>query len=169
MIGKGKKLADMMERKKVDMLCVQKKKKKLGGWEIRLGVSERGSYSSTIVQMDGMKNGIGVIPKEEYVKSVLEVSDRMMRMKLKIEGVMINVVSACAPQVGCGMHEKAEFWRELGEVVEKVPKGERMAIGAGYSGHVGEGNRGDEGVMGRYGVWEQDAKGQMVVDFAKKG
>lgn len=47
--------------------------------------------------MDGERNGIGVILKEQYVNSVLEmkrVSDRMMIVKLEIEGVMVNVISA---------------------------------------------------------------------------
>ncbi|MGL4878533.1 hypothetical protein, partial [Paraclostridium dentum] len=33
---------------------------------------------------------------------------------------------------------------------------------------VGEGNRGDENVMGRFGLQDRNAEGQMVVDFAKR-
>lgn len=96
--------------------------------------------------MDGKRNGVGVILKEEYVNSVLEVkivSDRMMNVKLEIEGVMINVISAYAPQVGCEMEEKGDFLSKLDEVVLRVPKEERVLIGADFNGHVGEGNRGD--------------------------
>ena len=35
-------------------------------------------------------------------------------------------------------------------------------------GHVGEGNRGDENVMGRYGDKARNAEGQMVVGFATR-
>eukprot|EP00064_Thunnus_orientalis_P019496 superscaffoldBa00004900_g19616 len=96
------------------------------------------------------RNGVGVILKEEYVKSVLEVkrvSHRVMSMKLEIEGVMMNAVSAYAPQVGCEMEEKEEFLSELDEVVESVPKEEKVVIGADFSGHLGERNRGDGDVM----------------------
>ena len=41
-------------------------------------------------------------------------------------------------------------------------------IGADFNGHVGEGNRGDENVMGRYGDKARNAEGQMVVDFATR-
>ena len=43
-----------------------------------------------------------------------------------------------------------------------------MVIGADFNAHVGEGNRGDEEVMGAYGVGERNAEGQMVIDFAKR-
>ncbi|KAK3527809.1 hypothetical protein QTP86_006875 [Hemibagrus guttatus] len=45
---------------------------------------------------------------------------------------------------------------------------ERVVIGADFNGHVGEGNTGDEEVMGKFGVKERNLEGQMVVDFAKR-
>ena len=91
-----------------------------------------------------------------------------MYMKLDIEGVMMTVISAYAPQVGCLREEKDKFWTDLDEVVESIPKEERLVIGADFNGHVGEGNRGDENVMGRYGDKARNAEGQMVVDFRDK-
>ena len=91
-------------------------------------------------------------------------------MKLDIEGVMMTVISAYAPQVGCLTEEKDKFWTDLDEVVESIPKEERVVIGADFNGDVivGEGNRGDENVMGRYGDKARNAEGQMVVDFATR-
>ena len=69
--------------------------------------------------------------KEDYVKRVLEVrrvSDRVMSVKLEIEGMMMNVISAYAPQMGCEMEYKEDFWSELDEVVESVSKDERVVI-----------------------------------------
>ncbi|KAI5615281.1 hypothetical protein C0J50_10881, partial [Silurus asotus] len=112
MTGKGREVANMMERRK--------------------------------------RNGVGVILKEEYSKSVVEVkrvSDRLMIVKVEVEGMMINVISAYAPQVGCEMEEKERFWSELDEVVDGVPTKGRLVIGADFNGHVGKGNRGDEEVM----------------------
>ncbi|KAK3533653.1 hypothetical protein QTP70_024028, partial [Hemibagrus guttatus] len=70
--------------------------------------------------------------------------------------------------VGCELEEKERFWSELDEVMESIPTGERVVIGADFNGHVGEGNRGDEEVMGKFGVKERNLEGQMVVDFAKR-
>ena len=114
---------------------------------------------------DGRRNGVGVILNEDYMGRVLEVkrvSDKMMYMKLDIDGVMMIVISAYASQVGCLMEEKDKFWTDLDEVVESIPKEERVVIGADFNGHVGEGNRGNENVMGRYGDKARNAEGQMV-------
>ncbi|KAK3562145.1 hypothetical protein QTP86_030147, partial [Hemibagrus guttatus] len=71
-------------------------------------------------------------------------------------------------KVGCELEEKERFWSELDEVIVSIPTGERVVIGADFNGHVGEGNTGDEEVMGKFGVKERNLEGQMVVDFAKR-
>ncbi|KAK3554858.1 hypothetical protein QTP86_000893 [Hemibagrus guttatus] len=63
----------------------------------------------------------------------------------------------------CELEEKERFWSELDEVMESIPTGERVVIGADFNGHVG-----NEEVMGKFGVKERNLEGQMVVDFAKR-
>ncbi|KAK3570234.1 hypothetical protein QTP86_017146 [Hemibagrus guttatus] len=92
--------------------------------------------------VDSKRNGVGVVLKEKFVRNVLEI--------------------------GCELEEKERFWSELDEVIESIPTGERVAIGADFNGHVGEGNTGDEEVIGKFGVKERNLEGQMVVDFAKR-
>ena len=48
--------------------------------------------------------------------------------------------------------EKNDFWEDLDGLIESVPKEERIILGADLNGHVGEGNVGDEEIMGRYGA-----------------
>ncbi|KAK3570342.1 hypothetical protein QTP86_017287 [Hemibagrus guttatus] len=166
MTGKGKELADMMERRKVDILCVQETR-----WKGSKARSIGAGFKLFYYGVDSKRNGVGVVLKEEFVRNVLEVkrlSDRVMSLKLEIERVMLNVVSGYAPQVGCELEEKERFWSELDEVIVSIPTGERVVIGADFNGHVGEGNTGDEEVMGKFGVKERNLEGQMVVDFAKR-
>ncbi|KAK3526075.1 hypothetical protein QTP70_014653, partial [Hemibagrus guttatus] len=163
---KGRELADMMERRKVDILCVQETR-----WKGSKARSIEAGFKLFYYGVDSKRNGVGVVLKEEFVRNVLEVkrvSDRVMSLKLEIEGVMLNVVSGYAPQVGCELEEKERFWCELDEVMESIPMGERVVIGADFNGHVGKGNTGDEEVMGKFGVKERNLEGQMVVDFAKR-
>lgn len=166
MTGKGRELADMMERRRVDILCVQETR-----WKGSKARNIGGGYKLFYHGLDGKRNGVGVIVKEEYARHVVEVkreSDRLMCVKVEIEGVMINVVSGYAPQVGCELEEKEKFWNELDRVIESIPRGERVVIGADFNGHVGGGNRGDEEVMGRFGLRDRNLEGQAVVDFAKR-
>ncbi|KAK3560232.1 hypothetical protein QTP86_002181 [Hemibagrus guttatus] len=155
-----------MERRKVEILCVQETR-----WKGSKARSIGAGFKLFYYGVDSKRNGVGVVLKEEFVRNVLEVkrvSDRVMSLKLEIEGVMLNVVSGYAPQVGCELEEKERFWSELDEVMESIPTGERVVIGADFNGHVGEGNTGDEEVMGKFGVKERNLEGQMVVDFAKR-
>ncbi|KAK3505645.1 hypothetical protein QTP70_004655, partial [Hemibagrus guttatus] len=167
MTGKGKELADMMERRKVDILCVQETR-----WKGSKARSIGAGFKLFYYGVDSKRNGVGVVLKEEFVRNVLEVkrvSDRVMSLKLEIEGVMLNVVSGYAPQVGCELEEKERFWSELDEVMESIPTGERVVIGADFNGHVGEGNTGDEEVMGKFGVKERNLEGQMKLRQALGG
>ncbi|KAE8291438.1 hypothetical protein D5F01_LYC11043 [Larimichthys crocea] len=156
----------MMQRRKVDILCVQETRWK-GSKARSLGAGFKLFYHG----VDRKRNGVGVILKEKFVRSVLEVkrvSDRVISLKLEIKGVMFNVVSGYAPQVACELEEKEKFWLDLDEVMQSILRSERVVIGADFNGHVGAGNRDDEEVMGRFGIQERNAEGQMVVDSAKR-
>ena len=135
MTGKGRELADMMVKRKEDILCVQETR-----WTESKARNIGGGCKMFYHGEDGRRNGVGVILKEDYIGRVLEVkrvSDRMMYIKLDIEGMMMTVISAYAPQVGCLMEEKDKFWTDMDEVVESLPNEERLVIGADFIGHVG--------------------------------
>ncbi|XP_042858763.1 craniofacial development protein 2-like [Penaeus japonicus] len=83
-------------------------------------------------------------------------------------GVLLNVVSAYAPQVGGDREEKEEFWEKLDEAVALIPKEERLIIGSDFNGHVGEGSNGDRKVLGKYGYGARNDEGQTIVDFAHR-
>ena len=115
-----------------DILCVQETK-----WKGSKAWNIGGSYKLFYHGVSAQKNGVGIILKERFINSVLEVrrvSDRAMCMKLEIEGVLFNIISAYASQVGCNTEEKEEFWNELDEEVQKIPGAERVVIGADLNG-----------------------------------
>ena len=137
MTGKGRELADMMERRKLDILCVQETKWK-GSKARKLG----GGCKLYHHGVDGRRNGVGRI--------------------------LLNIISAYAPQTGGEEEEKEDFWIDLDEVTNRIKEEENLVIWADFNGHVGEGNRGDEEVIGNYGLAERNESGQMVIDFAKR-
>ena len=107
MTGRARELADMMERRNVDILCLQETKWK-GSKARNIGGGCKIFYNGA----DGRKNGIGIVLREELAESVLEVkkvSDRLMAMKLEVKGSILNIVSTYAPQVNNSMEEKMIF------------------------------------------------------------
>ncbi|KAK3519975.1 hypothetical protein QTP70_009631 [Hemibagrus guttatus] len=104
---------------------------------------------------------------DKYIRVTQQICEKMEKKSKYISGSE-GVPDGYAPQVGCELEEKERFWSELDEVMESIPTGERVVIGADFNGHVGEGNTGDEEVMGKFGVKERNLEGQMVVDFAKR-
>ncbi|KAK3545598.1 hypothetical protein QTP70_008145 [Hemibagrus guttatus] len=128
-------------------------------------------YSSNLVSQVS-----GLAPGEMYFRPGATCLPTNIRAPVEIGLLLVEEVEEggeCTDRerrgkVGCELEEKERFWSELDEVMESIPTGERVVIGADFNGHVGEGNTGDEEVMGKFGVKERNLEGQMVVDFAKR-
>ena len=166
MTGRRREPAHMMERRNVDILCLQETKWK-GSKARNIGRGCKLFYNGA----DERKNGIGIMVREELAESVLEaktVSDRLMAMKLEVKGSILNIVSSYSPQVNNSMEEKNDFWEDLDGLIESISTEERIVLGADLNGHVGEGNIGDEEIMGRYGAGTRNKEGSMVVNFGKR-
>ena len=61
--------------------------------------------------MEG-ENGVGIILNDEMKRGVVSVkrrSDRIIWVKVALNGDIINIISAYAPQTGCGKNEKIKF------------------------------------------------------------
>ena len=161
MTEKRRELADMMEQKNVDILCLQETK-----WKGSKARSIGGGYKLFYNGADGRKNGIGIVVWEEMGKSVLEVkrvSNRLMAIEVKES--ILNKVSAYAPQVNNSMEEKNDFWEDLDSLIKSISKEERIVFGADLNVHVGEGNIRDEEIMERCDAGTRNKEGSMVVDF----
>ena len=118
MAERGRELADLMERRNVDILCLQETRWK-GSKARNIGGGCKLFYNGA----DGRKNGIRIVLREELAESVLEVkrvSDRLMAIKLEVKGSILNIVRAYTPQVNDSMEEKNDFWEELDQLIESV-------------------------------------------------
>lgn len=90
--GERGELADLMERRRLNILCVQERK-----WQRNKARLIGGRFKLFYHGMDGRRNGVGVVVKEKYINSVMEVrrmSDRIMSVKMEMEGVWMNAISA---------------------------------------------------------------------------
>ena len=150
MIGRGRELADLMERRNEDILCLKETK-----WKGSKARNIAGGCKLFYNGANGRRNGIKIVVRENLAKSVLEikkVSDRLLVIKLEVKRSILNIVSAYAPQFNNSMEEKNDFWEDLDGLIESVSKQERIVLGADLNGHMGEGNIRNEEIMGSYGA-----------------
>ena len=107
MTRRGRELADLMERRNVNIPCLRETKWK-GSKASNIGGGCKLFYNGA----DEKRNGVGIVVRKELVKSVLEVKrllDRLTAMKLEVKGSILNIVSSYAPQVNNSMEEKNDF------------------------------------------------------------
>ncbi|KAK3515348.1 hypothetical protein QTP70_018020, partial [Hemibagrus guttatus] len=134
--GKGRELADMMERRKVDILCVQETR-----WKGSKARSIGAGFKLFYYGVDSKRNGVGVVLKEEFgnVECGKEVKKPMNGLdkpggsipKLQPQNKMGNGVQ---PEVTCDKAPLTKFESE-----------EHREAGGGSEKH-GEASRG--GVLG---------------------
>ena len=58
-------------------------------------------------------HGVGVVLSNELNEDLISVSrngDPVMTIELGLEEMVVNIMCACAPQVGCIDNEKETFW-----------------------------------------------------------
>ncbi|KAK3513243.1 hypothetical protein QTP70_009712 [Hemibagrus guttatus] len=86
---KGRELADVMERRKVDILCVQETR-----WKGSKARSIGAGFKLFYYGVDSKRNGVGVVLKEEFVRNLLEVGcelEEKERFWSELDEVMENI------------------------------------------------------------------------------
>ncbi|KAK3530651.1 hypothetical protein QTP86_030917, partial [Hemibagrus guttatus] len=134
--------------------------------EFTLEECDDGRSTLTIIKKEPLEEELslcGELPSTCKPESI-EISNSEEEEECDISLEESEVVN----MTGCELEERERFWSEIKELMESIPTGERVVMGADFNGHVGEGNTGDEEVMGKSGVKERNLEGQMVVDFAKR-
>nr|XP_049692389.1 uncharacterized protein LOC126053698 [Helicoverpa armigera] len=115
MTGRGRELADVLKRRRINVACLQETKWK-GARAREIGEEYKFFYCGS----DGKRNGVGIVLDnrlKECVVDVKRMNDRLIAVKLIVDGKAINVISVYAPQSGCEESVKEKFWRarEIGE------------------------------------------------------
>ncbi|XP_063865377.1 craniofacial development protein 2-like [Scylla paramamosain] len=166
MTGRSREVADLMKRRKINILCVQDTRwrgnKAIDNWE--MGTSSFFSRANK----EG-REGVGVVLNAEWKKHMVNVnrcSNRVMSIKLMYGKVTINIISAYAPQVGCSIEEKEDFWEQMDAQITWMGEEERIILGGDLNGHVGRNRNIIERTHGGWGVGERNEESENVVDFA---
>lgn len=170
MTARSKEIEEVMDCRKIDILCVQETRWKNLSNKTRFLDRETKKYKFFYHGVDNAKNGVGIIISEKWCPSIINVqkiSDRLMAVKLVLQGKIWNIISAYAPQTGSDANEKLKFWDDLEALIQNIPMEEKKFIGSDLNGHVGELNHGYEECHGGYGFGVRNLQGEEILDFAK--
>ncbi|XP_055835115.1 uncharacterized protein LOC129903590 [Solanum dulcamara] len=91
----------------------------------------------------------------------------MMLIKLVIDRLTVNVVSAYAPHVGLDEEVKRLFWEDLDELVRGILSTEKIFIGGDLNGHIGTTSNNFDDVHGGFGFGERNGGGASLLEFVK--
>lgn len=167
---KSYQLEEVMNRRKIDILCVQETKWKNLANKARFLNTTTKRYKIHYHGTDNRRNGVGVIVSNSLQNSILtinKVSDRLMNVKLVQNKEVWNIISSYAPQMGCPVTEKEAFWTDLENLLETIPSNEIIFIGADFNGRVGNLNQGDKRWHGGFAYGTANEQGKYVVRVAK--
>ena len=161
--GKGREIADVMERRKVRILCIQETK-----WKGKSAKILGNGYKLYYAGESNRRNGIGIILDEPLSKNVIKVdriNDRLLCIKLGFRGKIVNIMSAYAPQQGSDDNEKEAFRDAMCEYIRNIQNSETILVGGDLNCHVGENADGFEDVHGGRGYGARNEEGERMLEM----
>ncbi|WP_236254243.1 hypothetical protein, partial [Rhodococcus sp. NKCM2511] len=94
-------------------------------------------------------------------------TERIMLLRMRVDNLVLNIISAYAPQCDRSVKEKEEFYEDLLTVASKVHDTEKLLIGGDMNGHVGNSSDGFPEVHGGYSYGERNFEGERLLEFAE--
>lgn len=165
MTGKRYELADMLQRRRIDICCVQETR-----WAGRDAYPLAHGYKLYYSGITTRSAGVGVVLSEALSRRVMAVdrpSDRVIRVKLDLQCGTVSVISAYCPQKRHLATEKDAFYDLLETTVRKSEPGEHVFVLGDFNGHIGQRVEGEERHIGRHCIGSRNHEGTRAVEFAK--
>jgi len=167
MKGRSSEVVETMERRGVDVCCLQETRWR--GASARKISGKAAVYKFLWSGKDKGTGGVGVLVSERWIDNVFEVkrvSDRIMLVKLNVGEVVLAVISVYAPQVGLNDSVKDAFYDDLLSLTLSIPSSNILTICGDFNGHIGELSAGYEGVHGGCGLGARNTEGERILEFS---
>ena len=161
--GKGAEVVDMLERRNLEILCLQETKWK-GDRARMLG---RG-FKLLHAGGDGKSNGVGIVVSEAISKEVIRVErweGRILMAWLMVRGQMVCIMSVYGPQTGRSKEDKEAFRDALERMIGLVGGKEMLCVAGDFNVHVGVREDGEEECMGNFGWGVRNREGKQLVEL----
>lgn len=163
MTGRAAEVAAALKERRIDVCAVQETR-----WAGAKSRDIGAGYKLLFNGSPRTTSGVGIIVSERYRDAVAEVyryDDRLMKIIFVINSRRMHFFSAYAPQSGCTMRVKDDFWSLLDSETAAVPMEECLVIAGDLNGHVGELNNGHPS-HGGFGYGRRNDDGERILDYA---
>ena len=160
--GRVEELVDVMLDKKLKMLGMSETK-----WKGTGKKALRGGY---VLYWSGGKerrNGVGIMVSkemEECIEKVDMVNERIIKVRIRVDGRTLDVIQVYAPQVG----NKDLKIQEFLEIVERNIENKSTIVMGDMNAHVGTERGGMEEVIGPYGWGGRNEEGKELMKFCER-
>ncbi|ESO00276.1 hypothetical protein HELRODRAFT_83374, partial [Helobdella robusta] len=160
--GRSMEIAEMLERRRIDICCLQETRWKSNGTKKKYKLFWNGQKTA--------KNGVGIFVKEPLAQEVLDIkriNSPLMWIKIRLEKQTMTIFSSYAPQTSESEEMKNDIWAAFFDTISTIPKSETILIGGDLNGHVGEKTDGLDNVHGGFGYGERNEDGNRMLEFAE--
>ena len=114
--------------------------------------------------------GVGFILSKQATKCVLgynPVSNRVISIRLQAKPVNISLIQVYAPTTTADEETIASFYHEVQDTLSKTPSSDITIVMGYFNAKVGSGVV-DSDATGRFGLGEQNERGEMLIDFCNE-
>ena len=116
---------------RLDFCCIQESRWKDEGAKILGSESMTCKFFWNGCDLGYARVGV-IMMSERWISQMIEVrrvSERIIVLRVAIGKLVMNIISAYAPQVDLHMEEKEDFWVRMIETVSSIGPGEKVLIG----------------------------------------
>jgi endonuclease/exonuclease/phosphatase family metal-dependent hydrolase len=149
-------------------------------WNI-IGLAETRRHGETISQLNSgnvlytighekkSQAGVGFLVHKDIAKNIMEfkgISERTAMLVVKINSkCSIKIIQAYAPTSAHSDEVVEDMYEEINELMDAVATQYTLVIGD-FNAKIGKRKKGENNVMGPYGIGERNERGDRLIEFA---
>lgn len=111
-------------------------------------------------------NGVGIVVTKEIAQSVINFvpfSERVLLIQINARPVNLNIIQIYAPTADKDEGEVEELYRNVAQILERLPKKEVNIIMGDFNAKLGAGEKTE--LIGSFGLGKRNERGDMLEKF----
>jgi exonuclease III len=115
------------------------------------------------------KNGVAMVLNKKFVNSVIGYypkNDRMISIRLQGKPTNLTIIQIYAPTTEAEESTIEDFYMDLQQILDEVPKKDAILIIGDWNAKVGE--TAVPGIVGKFGLGKRNVAGERLIDFCQE-